>query len=493
MSKNNTLKEIMSGTKYNYECLNIAVDDRARTKIVQGISYIAGIVGLTLGRHGYNAILQHGDEMPIVTKDGVSVANKTIVPDPIVAIGTRLARQASNETDATCGDGTTTTMVLLDLLTRLGMADVDSGINVHMVRSQLQDEVNALRDEIKARTITITDELLDKVAMTSSNGNAELSKISIELAKKVAGVGKVNIKRGYAGSQDEIVEYPGCRFDIGLPTQRLVNDGARGVFFAENPQIIFVEDARQFLKTYGQHLDGFRGKTLIISDFGNTDQTFDLLPKHGISFIRTPGFGDDQVNGYRDLEVLLTDTEIEMTGLEDDVFKIYTCKSLTIANDHTTFVADEERASAIEAHVDELRGLRDKNNAFVYNLIEGRIASLTGKWVTLMVGGRTHSEIKERYDHYVDTIRSCENAILSGVVRGGCRTLVESAHATKIERMIDLAQYMQDLVTKGLPMGDDDPYDPAIVPLTALDNAMAVAGQVITTQSVVTNFHHAVE
>ena len=81
-------------------------------KILQGVDILANNVASTLGPRGRNVILQKKGATPIITKDGVTVAEFVDLEDPIQNVGVQIVKQASSQTNSDAGDGTTTATVL---------------------------------------------------------------------------------------------------------------------------------------------------------------------------------------------------------------------------------------------------------------------------------------------------------------------------------------------------------------------------------------------
>ena len=67
-------------------------------KIQKGIKTLTEYVSSTLGPKGRNVILHQKDTTPIITKDGVTVANFVSFEDPFENIGAQVLKQASQKT-----------------------------------------------------------------------------------------------------------------------------------------------------------------------------------------------------------------------------------------------------------------------------------------------------------------------------------------------------------------------------------------------------------
>ena len=82
-------------------------------KLLSGINKLADNVGSTLGPKGRNVILYSKEQnLPVVTKDGVTIAKFVEFEDPFENVGAQIVKQAAEQSANNAGDGTTTTTVL---------------------------------------------------------------------------------------------------------------------------------------------------------------------------------------------------------------------------------------------------------------------------------------------------------------------------------------------------------------------------------------------
>ena len=78
-------------------------------KIIEGVDILADNVATTLGPRGRNVALYHKEQnVPVITKDGVTVAKFIELDDPFQNLGAQVIKQAAEQSVATAGDGTTT-------------------------------------------------------------------------------------------------------------------------------------------------------------------------------------------------------------------------------------------------------------------------------------------------------------------------------------------------------------------------------------------------
>ena len=86
--------------------------DDARNKIFSGIEKLTKAVSSTLGASGKCVIMEDNTGKPIITKDGVTVADTITLLDPVENMGARLLKEAAQRTVKDAGDGTTTATIL---------------------------------------------------------------------------------------------------------------------------------------------------------------------------------------------------------------------------------------------------------------------------------------------------------------------------------------------------------------------------------------------
>jgi chaperonin GroEL len=125
----------------------------AREKILEAIDTLADAVANTMGPGGQNVLLETQAGMPIITKDGVTVAKSIELEDSELNLVARTIREAADQTNREAGDGTTTSTVLAREIFKSGLKLVAAGENVSVLKKQIIDARNlivAYLDESKS-------------------------------------------------------------------------------------------------------------------------------------------------------------------------------------------------------------------------------------------------------------------------------------------------------------------------------------------------------
>jgi chaperonin GroEL len=118
-------------------------------KILNGINILADNVASTLGPRGRNVILQEKNKRPIITKDGVTVAEFVDLEDPIENAGAQIIKQAAMQTNLDAGDGTTTATVLSRAILTKAQKYISSGVPPIELQRGIEKAVEVVISNLK--------------------------------------------------------------------------------------------------------------------------------------------------------------------------------------------------------------------------------------------------------------------------------------------------------------------------------------------------------
>src|ERR1700678_1978979 len=134
----------------------LSYSDKARQKLLSGVSKLARAVKSTLGPRGRNAVIDKGWGSPTITKDGVTVAEEVELKDKFQNIGAKLVKEAASKTSDVAGDGTTTATVLAESILREGYRALTAGADAMAVARGVRKAVVAVTDHLKKQSRPIS-------------------------------------------------------------------------------------------------------------------------------------------------------------------------------------------------------------------------------------------------------------------------------------------------------------------------------------------------
>ena len=116
----------------------IIIGPESRKNIKKGIDKCVDVVKGSMGKYGNNVLIYNGQTSEIIN-DGVSIAKSVEVKDEIEQAGIQLAKQCADATNQSAGDGTTTTLVLLQAILNEIITDFQTE-NPRKLREKLFEE-----------------------------------------------------------------------------------------------------------------------------------------------------------------------------------------------------------------------------------------------------------------------------------------------------------------------------------------------------------------
>ncbi|MGI6137707.1 MAG: chaperonin GroEL [Candidatus Hydrogenedentes bacterium] len=514
-------------------------DHEARLALLNGVNQLADAVKTTLGPRGRNVLLERSFGAPKITKDGVTVAKEVEVEDPYENMGARMVRQAASKTNDLAGDGTTTATVLVQSLVENGLRQVTAGANPAHLKRGMEKGLAAALDAIgaMAKKIKNHDEVR-QVATVSANGDTTIGDIIANAIEQVGEDGVITIEEGKSfDTEIELVD--GMQFDRGYLSPHFVNDRENMRVNLEDAYILCYEKKisaiRELLPLLQKIAQASKPLLIIAEDLeGEALATLVVNRLRGIlnvAAIKAPAFGDRRKEILRDLAILTggqflsEDLGMKLENLE--LSQLGTAKRVEITKDNTTIIQGGGKKKDIKGRIDQLRkGIETSTSDYDREKLQERLAKLAGGVAVIQIGAASEIELKEKKDRADDALNATRAAIEEGIVAGGGVPLLRAAAKVKAlelsgdektganvlaaAMMQPLAQIavnagleggvainnvletkgnigfnaesgeMEDLVKAGI-------IDPAKVIRYAMQNAVSVAGMMITMECLITD------
>src|SRR5574343_26566 len=128
----------------------IIFSEEARKNLKSGLDKVANAVKVTLGPKGRNVVLGSGFGSPTITNDGVSIAKEIELEDTVENIGAEIIKEVASKTNDTVGDGTTTSVVLMQSMVVEGLRGIEVGVDPLDVKRGMEDRAKAIIKVLKS-------------------------------------------------------------------------------------------------------------------------------------------------------------------------------------------------------------------------------------------------------------------------------------------------------------------------------------------------------
>ena len=502
---------------------DLAFGDSASAKIIVGVDKLTEAVKSTLGASGKCVIYEDGTGKPVVTKDGVTVADSVVLMDPVENIGATLIKEAAQKTVREAGDGTTTSTVLARSILK-NFEKIPSGDTLRNVKKDMNSTLTKVLRYLSSSSKPVTGNTLDNVAIISANNDKELGKIIADAYHIVGEEGVVLMEE--SETEDTFIEVvDGVQFDSGLKSQHFATDDDKSRAELDNPYVLIVANEIPNIRKIQSVLEFVikSGRSLlIVASVEQKVQGALMMNKVKgnikVNVVDVPGFGATKMDTLEDLATI-TGAKIINDELGDDLDMIEPAvlgeavRSLTDATS-TVITIDEMPEEAAE-RVDLVRKkIKDEKNGFIKKKLEQRLAMLSGAVGIIKVGANSKVELKEKKDRVEDAIYAVKAALKEGIVPGGGVALKDAANNISADgwggqQLLDAIQapYRTILdnagieytnvekrgrgidVTNGKEVGmiRAGVVDPLLVTKTALKNAASVAMTIVSAGCVISN------
>ena len=497
--------------------------DFAKNKVITGVEKLAKAVKSTLGASGKCVIYEDARGLPVITKDGVTVAESVVLFDPVENIGATLIKEAAKNTVKEAGDGTTTATVLAESLLKEAnnseetIRDIKDGINSSLKK------VNDYLDKI---SVKIEGDMLESVSSISCNNDAELGKIIAEAYTKVGKDGVVLMEE--SPTEETYVEIvDGVQIDSGLTSPHFVTDKDKQVCELDNPLVLIVSSEIpniRRIQTVLEHVIKNKRSLLVVAPVDQQVKAALLMNKVKgnikVNIVDLPGFGPTKDDTIEDLAFLCGATVInEQLGDDLDLIDI-SCLGeayTAITDDKNTVLTIDTPHEQMEERIESIKKTIDKwdKNPFIQKKHRQRLAMLNGSVGIVKVGANSKVEMKEKKDRVEDAIYATKAALKEGIVPGGgvallnasqkitadavgeeillnaitspFNTILENAGLEQIAPRPKKGLGVNVVTGEAVDMISSGIIDPVLVTKSALKNAVSIVNTIISADCVISN------
>jgi chaperonin GroEL len=503
---------------------NLNFGNEAKEKVITGVNKLAQAVKSTLGASGKCVIYEDGRGKPVITKDGVTVAESVVLYDPVENMGATLIKEAARNTVREAGDGTTTAIVLAEALIK----QIDTAVADGLTIREIKDGVNKTLDDVikylNNVSIDVEGDMLKAVSSISCNNDEELGEIISEAYEKVGKNGVVLMEE--SPTEDTYVDIvDGVQLDCSLTSPNFVTNTEKHTCELDNPLILTcsseIPNIRK-IQSILEHVIKSNRCLLIVAPVAQQVKAALMMNKVKgnvkVNIIDPPGFGPTKKDAIEDLAILTNATVLnEELGDDLDLMKPEHLgeAEFAVTDDKHTILTLEGMTDSLEGRIDELnKKLSEEKNGFIKKKLEQRLATLSGSVGVIKVGAGSKVELKEKKDRVEDAIYATKAALQEGIVPGGgvallnasqeintskggmvllnalsspFKTILDNAGLEQVSKRPKKGLGVNVVTSKEVNMVKEGIVDPVLVTKSALKNAVSVALTVMSADCVISN------
>ncbi len=514
-------------------------DQEARASMKEGIDALAEAVKITLGPKGRNVVLDKKFGAPTITNDGVTIAKEIELEDPFPNIGAQLAKEIASKTNDIAGDGTTTATVLGQAIVSEGLKNVTAGANPMALKRGIEKATEKVVERLRELATPVTErEQMAQVAAISANNDEAVGELIGEVMEKVGKDGVVTVEESKS-IRTEVEYVEGMQFDRGYISPYFVTNAEKMEAEIDEPYILITDKkitaVADILPLLEKVLKVSKNMLVIAEDVdGEALATLAVNKLRGtvnVVGVKAPGFGDRRKENLGDIaaltggKVISDDLGRRLDSVE--VEDLGRARRVVIQKDQTTIVEGHGTREDIDGRIVQIKGaLENTTSDWDREKLQERLGKLAGSVAVIKVGAATEVELKERKHRVEDALSATRAAIEEGIVPGGGVALVNARTAldnldlegdertgvTILRRALeeplrriainagqDGSVIVQEVATLPHGQGYDaarDEFgnmlergiiDPLKVTRSALENAVSIAGMVLTTNCLVTD------
>lgn len=517
---------------------DIKFSSDARKGLEAGIDKLANAVKVTLGPKGRNVVLDKAYGAPTITNDGVTIAQDIELEDRFENMGAQLVKEVATKTNDVAGDGTTTATVLAHAIIKEGLKNLAAGANPVVLQKGLKKATDEVVEYIKENSREVEDKQAIENVGTISSADPEIGKFIADAMEKVGNDGVITVEESKTtDTYLDVVE--GMQFDKGYLSPYMATENEKMIAELDDPYILLtdkkISNIQEILPLLEEVVQASKPLLIIADDVDGEALTTLILNKLRGTFnvvaVKAPGYGDRRKAMLEDIAILtgatvvsedlgmdLKDTAMDMLG---------SAKKVKVDKDNTTIVEGKGDKASLEDRVETIRKQIDKEDSeYEKEKLQERVAKLAGGVAVINVGAATETEMQEKKYRIEDALSATRAAVEEGIVAGGGVVLIgaiekvaklseslkadEKTGALIIKKALEapLRQIVENagmdgsvIVEKVKNSAKDEGYDayndefvnmfekgivePTKVTRSALQNAVSVAGMILTTEAAV--------
>ena len=511
--------------------------EEARRHMKAGIDKLTDAVRITLGPRGRNVIIDKKFGSPDITNDGVTIAQEQEYKDVFENMGAQLVKEVASKTNDIAGDGTTTATILAHSMIEEGFRNLAAGANPMELKRGLEKGADLIVERLRSQSRELkSKEETAQVATISANDDS-IGSIIADAMEAVGEDGVITVE-----DSDTIETYydvvEGMQFDREYISPYFVTDPKKMEVLLENPYVLITDqeiknatDLVPLLEKIAQ-----TGKPILLIAKDVTGEALTTLVLNKLKgtltscAVKAPGFGDRRKAMLEDIAVLTGGTVVaEDAGMQikdTTIDMLGRAETIKVDSDNTTVIGGKGTEDAIKGRIEQIEAqIESTDSDYDREKLEERKAKLAGGVAVIKVGAPTETELSEKKHRMEDALEATKAAVDEGILPGGGVALVNAAKAlddlklsgdegvgisilrraveAPLRQLADNAGFEGAIVVERVKeqqkagvgfdvltetyrdMFEAGIIDPTKVTRSALQNAVSIAGMLLTTDALV--------
>ena len=414
------------------------------TKILSGVNKLADNVGSTLGPRGRTVgIMYQGENIPMVTKDGVTVAQHITFEDPFENMGAQIVKQAAKQSASNAGDGTTTATVLTRGILNRAQKYIVAGASPTEIKRGMDKATEMIVENLKeiARPVQSQQDI-EHIATISANNDKGIGTLIATAVDSAGKDGSVLVEEARSiNTSLDLIE--GFRMDQGYLSSKFITNERQNTAEYNDPLILITDEQidtveqiypaleiaakdQRPLLVVANEVEGQALAALIANSVRGTMK---------VCAIKSPRYGEERRSILRDLAASVGGTFITREdGLQlknIELKQFGRSKSVTVTKLGSTIVGGKGDEEAIETRIESIKNeIQETEDMSMCERLQERITRLASGVAIIRVGAATEIEMtekKHRIDDALEAVRS------EGILPGGGTGLIRAAHNLHVE------------------------------------------------------------
>ncbi len=413
--------------------------EEARRRMKKGIDKLTDAVRITLGPRGRNVILDKKFGSPDITNDGVTIAKEQEYEDEFENMGAQLVKEVASKTNDIAGDGTTTATILAHAMIEEGFKNLAAGANPLELKRGLEKASDIIVKTLRKNSHELkTKEQTAQVATISANDEA-IGRIIADAMEAVGEDGVITVEDSDTiDTYYDIVE--GMQFDREYISPYFVTDPKKMEVDLTDPYILITDrelkNAADLIPLLEKIVQSGKPLLVIANDVSGEALTTLVINKLKGTLIscavKAPGFGDRRKAMLEDIAVLTGAKVIaEDAGMEvksTTLDMLGRAERVKVDSDNTTIIGGKGSSKSINGRIDQINAqIKTTDSDYDREKLEERKAKLAGGVAVIKVGAATETELKEKKHRMEDALEATKAAVDEGILAGGGVALINAA------------------------------------------------------------------